>query len=352
MKLALELLEKGCPANDVLDALGVSRATFYRRLKPRPLRPARPRPPPANRLSDEERGQILSLLHQEEYVDQCPREIVPKLADKGIYLGSVSTMYRVLAEHSQVRERRHLARHPAHRAPILEATGPNQVWTWDITRLPGPYKGKWYFLYLMLDLYSRYVVGWMVATRENARLAQHFIRTTVQKHLQQGQKLTIHSDRGAPMTAGSTRELHELLGVLQSFSRPRTSDDNPTSEAIFKTIKYHSTMPAFFANKEEAQEYFEGFMHWYNHEHMHSGLNELSPATVHQGLSDQVVAARQSVMDAAYARHPERFARGRSRVKTNPQSMGINQCLKAAKVTESSAENPKDACEPENNPLT
>ena len=345
MTLALHLLEKRCPATEVLDALGVSRASFYRRLKPRPAGPPRPRSHPANRLSDEERGQILSLLHQDEYVDQCPREIVPKLADKGIYLGSVRTMYRVLAEHSKVRERRQLARHPAHRAPILEARGPNQVWTWDITRLPGPYKGKWYFLYLMLDLYSRYVVGWMVACRENARLAQHFIRTTVQKHLKPGQNLTIHSDRGAPMTAGTTRELHELLGVLQSFSRPRTSDDNPTSEAIFKTIKYHSTMPPFFANKEEAQEYFEGFMRWYNHEHMHSGLNDLAPASVHQGVADQVVAARQAVMDAAYNRHPERFARGNPKVRTNPKSMGINQCLKAAKVA-------NNACGLENDPLT
>jgi putative transposase len=152
-------------------------------------------------------------MHEDEYIDQCPREIVPKLADKGVYLGSIRTFYRVLSEHQEVRERRLQARRPAIAAPVLEATGPNQVWTWDITRLAGPYQGKWYFLSVMLDLYSRYIVGWMVAERENARLAQRFIRETVNKHLTSGQELTIHSDRGAPMTACTTQELMMLLGV-------------------------------------------------------------------------------------------------------------------------------------------
>ena len=161
------------------------------------------------------------------------------------------------------------ARRPAIAAPCLEAQGPNEVWTWDITRLAGPYQGKWYFLYVMLDLFSRYIVGWMIAERENARLAQRFIRETVNKHLQAGQELTIHSDRGAPMTAGTTQELLMLLGVNQSFSRPRTSDDNPYSESQFRTAKYHWTMPPFFETKEAAIAHFDQFMTWYNEDHMH-----------------------------------------------------------------------------------
>lgn len=344
MKTAQDLVSKGFAAQMVCDSLGVSRGTFYRHRKPRAIRESVLRTVPANRLSDQERSLILSTLHEEEYVDQCPREIVPKLADKGIYLGSIRTFYRILSAHEEVRERRLQARRPAIAAPCLEAQGPNQVWTWDITRLAGPYQGKWYFLYVMLDLYSRYVVGWMVAERENARLAQRFIRETVNKHLQTGQELTIHSDRGAPMTAGTTQELLMLLGVNQSFSRPRTSDDNPYSESQFRTAKYHWTMPPFFETKEAAIAHFDQFMTWYNEDHMHNGLNLLTPSMVHNGKAKEVVASRQLVMEHAFALHPERFSKGQPVVRSNPESVGINIRMKALKVAKESPNEPEDTC--------
>lgn len=333
MTLALSLVEKGGRPLEVCTALGVPRATFYRHRSPSQDRVPGPRHRPANRLSDQENTKILETMHEEEYIDLCPREIVPKLADKGVYLGSIRTFYRILSRHQEVQERRLQARRPAIAAPVLEATRPNQVWTWDITRLAGPYQGKWYFLYMMLDLYSRYVVGWMVAERENARLAQRFIRETVNKHIPKGQKLTMHSDRGSPMTAGTTQELMMLLGVTCSYSRPRTSNDNPYSEATFRTTKYHWTMPSFFPTKEAAIGHLDQFMTWYNEDHMHSGLNLLTPSTVHHGRVDRVVAARQKVMNAAYQAHPERFARGIPNVRKNPPKVGINARMKAVQVT-------------------
>jgi putative transposase len=188
--------------------------------------------------------------------------VVPRLLDQGEYLASIRTFYRVLTEHCEVKERRLQAKRGKHAASILEATGPNQVWTWDITRLKGPYQGKWYFIYLMLDLFRRYGVGWMVAEQESARMAQHFIRETVQKHIPRGGKVAIHSDRGAPMTANTTRELMALLGVSQSLSRPRTSDDNPFSEAHFRTVKYHGGFPDHFTSKESSVSYMDQFLAW------------------------------------------------------------------------------------------
>lgn len=345
MKSAQSLVSNHhCAVRRVCDCLCVSHATLYRLRKPRVVKEIRPRVAPANRLSPVERSRILSVLHEPEYVDQCPREIVPKLADKGIYLASIRTFYRVLSEHEEVHERRLQARRPAIAAPILEATGPNQVWTWDITRLAGPYQGKWFFLYVMLDLYSRYIVGWMVAESENARLAQRFLRETVRKHIAPGKELTIHSDRGAPMTAGTTQELLMLLGVSQSLSRPRTSDDNPYSESQFRTTKYHWTMPSFFETKEAAIAHLDQFMTWYNEDHMHNGLNLLSPAMVHTGRAVDVVTARQKVMEEAYSLHPERFAKGAPVVKSNPTSVGINTRMKAVKVASESQQIEKDAC--------
>jgi len=343
--LALSLVEKGCQPKEVCFGLGLPRATFYRHRSPPKLTyPRLPRRPPANRLSDPENAKILETMHEEEYIDLCPREIVPKLADKGIYLGSIRTFYRVLSRNEEVRERRMQARRPPIAAPVLEATGPNQIWTWDISRLAGPYKGKWYFLYMMLDLYSRYVVGWMVAERENARLAQRFIRETVRRHIPTGQELTIHSDRGSPMTACTTQELMMLLGVTCSYSRPRTSDDNPYSESAFRTTKYHWTMPSFFPTKEAVVGHMDQFMTWYNEDHMHTGLNLLTPAMVHHGRVDQVVAARQDVMDAAYLAHPERFARGIPNVRKNPQTVGINTRMKAVKVVSQPPETDNSSC--------
>lgn len=326
-------MKKGCTRDEARVAAGIARATFYRRHRPVYFGPSRRRPRPRNRIPDAVRTRILERLHEAEFVDLTPWEVVPRLLDQGEYLGSIRTFYRVLSEHGEIKERRLQAKRGKHAAPILEATAPNQVWTWDITRLKGPYQGKWYFLYLMLDLYSRYVVGWMIAEHESARKAQHFIRETVRNHLTAGHEVTIHSDRGAPMTANTTRELLSLLGLTQSLSRPRTSDDNPYSESQFKTIKYHGSFPAYFEGPEHAIGHHDQFLTWYNNEHMHGGLNLHTPASVHFGRVDGIVKQRQAVLDAAYAENPNRFPNGKPVVKANPAVVGINLNLKAAQVT-------------------
>lgn len=330
--MAIQLVHFGCPKNLVFEALEVPRATFYRNIKPCFYGPPKPRSRPANRIPEAKRKAILDLLHEVEFVDLTPWEIVPKLLDQGLYLGSIRTFYRVLSENGEVKERRLQSKRGKHAAPILEATGPNQIWTWDITRLKGQYHGKWYYLYLMLDLFSRYIVGWMVTETESARNAQHFIRETVNKHLKKGDKITLHSDRGAPMTANRTQELHGLLGLLQSLSRPRTSNDNPFSEAQFRTIKYHGSFPGFFETKEMAISHLEQFLTWYNNDHMHTGLNLHTPASVHFGQVGEIVRSRQQVLDEAYAMNPTRFANGRPIVKSNPDVVGINLHLKSLPV--------------------
>lgn len=343
MMLAQSLVEKGCAAARVCAGLDVSRASLYRRRRPPMQGPPRPRLRPKNRLPEATRARMMAVLHQEEYVDLTPWEVVPRLLDKGEYLASIRTFYRVLSEHGEVKERRLQAKRGKHAAPVLETTAPNKVWTWDITRLKGPFQGKWYFLYLMLDLYSRYIVGWMVAEHENARLAQHFIRETVRRHLREGSEVAVHSDRGAPMTANTTRELISLLGLSQSLSRPRTSDDNPFSEAQFRTIKYHGSFPGFFETKESAVAYLDQLLTWYNEEHMHVGLNLHTPASVHFGHVAEVVRKRQAILDEAFATSPERFPKGRPVVKANPPVVGINLHLKAASV-----DTAKSEVEPEN----
>jgi putative transposase len=332
MSAAQSLVEKGCAVATACEALSVPRASFYRHGRPPVQGPPRPRPAPRNALPIAVRQEVLDLLHEEAYIDLSPREIVPRLLDQGRYLGSIRTFYRILSEQGEVKERRLQARRGKHAAPILEATRPNQVWSWDISRLKGPFQGKWYFLYVMLDLFSRYIVGWMVAEHESARLAQHFIRDTVKRHLPHGEEVAVHSDRGAPMTANTTRELISLLGLSQSLSRPRTSDDNPYSEAQFRTIKYHGSFPGFFESKEAATAYLDQLLTWYNEEHMHVGLNLHTPASVHFGRVEQVVRQRQAVLDEVFAMHPERFPRGRPVVKMNPAVVGINLHLKAAWV--------------------
>jgi putative transposase len=332
----------GCCITAVCEALELARASFYRFLSPRAGFAARPRFLPRNRLSDEERGRIHAALNEVRFVDRTPREIVPVLADEGVYLGSIRTFYRVLAADSACVERRLQARHPAHVAPVLKAVAPNQVWSWDITRLKGPWRGKFYFLYVMIDIFSRYVVGWMLAERENARRAQHFIREVARRQLQPGQKVVIHNDRGSPMKAGGTVELIKMLGLEHSFSRPRTSDDNPFSEAHFKTLKYHPLFPDFFGPYDETERFLEGWFTWYNEEHRHTGLNLHTPTSVHFGTVGEVVRKRQEVMDFAYRLNPERFAKGRPVVKLNPGVVGINLHLKTEPVVYSELQIPEE----------
>jgi putative transposase len=308
----MRIVEEYAPQDGVqavCAALGLARATYYRRKRPAPPKPAsRPAPPRAR--SAEERAEVLSVLHQPEHVDLAPAEVYAKLLDGGRYLCSVRTMYRVLEDAGEVRERRNQLVHPAYQKPELVATGPNQVWSWDITKLLGPAKWTYFYLYVVLDIFSRYVVGWMVADRENAAHARRLIAETCDKHGVAPGALTLHQDRGAPMRAKSFAQLLADLGVTKSHSRPHVSDDNPFSEAQFKTLKYRPDFPGRFDTLAEAVEYHRGFFGWYNHEHHHEALGLLTPVDVHFGRAPAVVTARQRVLDAAYAAHPERFVRG------------------------------------------
>ena len=304
-------------------ALGIPRESYYRRGRPKPE--PKPRPTPQRALDKAERQEVLDTLHSEPFIDKAPAEVYATLLDKQSYLCSTRTMYRILEDNREVRERRNQRRHPTYHKPVLTATGPNQVWSWDITKLLGPAKGIYFCLYLMLDIFSRYVVGWMVANTENAALAERFIRETLDKHEILPGKTTIHSDRGSPMTATSTAQLMATLGVTKSHSRPHVSNDNPYSEAHFKTLKYRPDFPDRFGSQLHAVSFLRGFIHWYNDDHCHSGIALLTPANVHFGKAPQILAQRQEVLTAAYEKHPERFVRRPPRPPELPKAVWINQ---------------------------
>ena len=301
-------------------SLGIPRATLYRRHQPNPsavpsmVVPAPiPRPKPPRALSEQERQQVLDVLHREPFADKAPAEVYAALLDQGQYLCSIRTMYRILDSRQEVRERREQLRHPTYHKPQLVATGPNQVWSWDITKLLGPAKWTYYYcLYVILDIFSRYVVGWMLAHRESEHLAERLIRETVVKqgivrdHPADGARLTIHSDRGPSMRSQTVAQLLATLGITKSHSRPHVSDDNPFSESQFKTLKYRPEFPDRFASIEDGLDFCGKFFHWQNHEHHHWGLGLLTPVVVHFGQADAVLAARQAVLTAAHAAHPER----------------------------------------------
>ena len=303
-------------------ALGVSRATFYRRQVP--PGPRQPRPTPARALSQDERRTVLDVLTSPRFVDRSPAAVCATLLDEGEYRCSERTMYRILAEQAPIRERRNQLRHPAYAKPELVATAPNQVWSWDITKLLGPKKWTYFYLYVLLDIYSRYVVGWMVADRENSALASRLIQETCDKQAVQPQVLSLHSDRGAPMTAKGTAQLLADLGVTQSLSRPQVSDDNPFSEAQFKTVKYHPGFPRRFLDQRHALEYCRTFFPWYNQEHRHGGIALLTPSDVHHGRAVEVLDRRQATLDAAYAARPERFPMGRPTIQPLASTVYIN----------------------------
>ena len=257
-------------------ALGVSRATFYRRQRPAPGHQP-PRPTPARALCESERERVLDVLGAARFVDRSPAEVVATLLDESQYLCSERTMYRVLAANQPVRERRNQREHPPYTKPELVATGPNQTWSWDVTKLLGPTKWTYFYLYVILDIFSRYVVGWMLADRENSALAGRLIEETCHKQGVEPQVLTLHSDRGAPMTSKCTAQLLADLGVVRSLSRPQVSDDNPFSEAQFKTLKYHPGFPSRFPGIDEAIAFCRSFFPWYNTEHRHGGIAMLTP---------------------------------------------------------------------------
>jgi len=303
-------------------ALGVNRASYYRAQKPPPMR--RPRPQPHRALSAEERAQVLTTLDSDAFVDKAPAQVYAKLLEDGTYLCSERTMYRVLAEHDQVRERRAQRRHPAYVKPQLVATAPNQVWSWDTTKLPGPTKGTYFTLYVIVDIFSRYIVGWQVTQRESAAVAQSLIEACCKRQRVARGQLTIHADRGSPMVAKSTAQLYVDLGVAKSHSRPHTSNDNPYSEANFRTLKYRPDMPTQLGSVEHARQVIRGLVDWYNEEHYHVGLALLHPVDVHYDRAVAIVAARQRVLDDVHARHPERFVRGKPVQKAPPAAAWIN----------------------------
>jgi putative transposase len=307
-------------------ALGASRASLYRRRRPPRLLERRPRPAPARVLSEQERSRLLDVLHSERFVDCSPAQVYATLLDEGCYLASQRTMYRLLAaRHGGVRERRAQLTHPAYARPELLATGPNEVWSWDISKLKGPVKWSCFHLYVILDVFSRYAVGWTVQPREHADLAKALIGQAVdQQHVERGQ-LTVHADRGTAMTSKPVAFLLADLGVLKSHSRPYTSTDNPYSEAQFKTLKYRPEFPDRFQSIEHARVFCRSFFDWYNNHHRHSGIGLMTPAAVHHGQATELHAQRASVLETAYAATPERFVRRPPRPPELPTAVWINK---------------------------
>lgn len=279
---------------------------------------------PAVALSRDEREQVRQVLNSDRFQDKPPRQVYAALLDEGAYLCHWRTMYRVLAAHAEVRERRNLLTHPPYAKPELLATAPNQVWSWDITKLRGPVKWTYFYLYVLLDIYSRYVVGWMIAERETAALAHDLVETTCARQGITRDQLTLHADNGGPMRAKALALLLADLGVNASHSRPHTSDDNPFSEAQFKTLKYHPGYPDRFGSIQDARAWARPFFDWYNGEHYHTGLNLLTPASVHSGQAQVICQQRQTVMNAAYSAHPERFSKGLPVVAVPPAAVWIN----------------------------
>ena len=304
-------------------AFGVARSTYYRHRQVR-FGPRKRRPSPPRRLPDSERKQVLTVLNQPHFVDLAPAEVYAKLLEQGRYLCSVRTMHRILAENAQSRERRNQLRHPKYKRPELVAEAPNELWSWDITKLRGPAKWTYYYLYVIIDVFSRYVVGWMVAHRESAKLAEKLIGQSCARQGIEPGELTLHADRGSSMTSKAVAFLLADLGVTKTHSRPYTSNDNPYSEAQFKTMKYRPDFPARFGALEDARNFCVPFFDWYNNDHHHCGLSGFTPADVHFGRVEQLAAQRQVVLDAAYNATPQRFPNGRPLVRQPQRQVWIN----------------------------
>jgi putative transposase len=307
-------------------AVGLSRATFHRRqmAAKRPPMPTRSRPKPARALATDERLGVLGLLREERFVDQAPAEVYATLLDEGLYRCSIRTMYRILHENDEVRERRQQLRHPVYVKPELLAEGPNQVWSWDISKLMGPAKWTYFYLYVILDIFSRRVVGWCVADTESAALFKPLFEDAVTKHDVPPGQLTLHADRGPSMKAKATALLLADLGVTKSHSRPYTSDDNPFSESCFKTLKYQPQFPKRFGSIQDAKSFCRAFFDWYNQHHRHLGIGLMTPDQVHYGQADEVHAARQTTLDNAFRANPNRFVNKAPQPPTKPTAVWIN----------------------------
>jgi len=305
-------------------ALVVPRSSLYRqrRVTEPPVAPAAVVSPRA--LQPTEKAEVRQVLNSDRFADQAPREVYAILIDEGKYLCSWRTMYRILDENQEVRERRNQLRHPTYAKPELLATQPNQLWSWDITKLLGPTKWTYYYLYNILDVFSRYSVGWMIAERESASLAEELIAATcVRQNIQPGQ-LTIHADRGSSMSSKPVALLMADLGVTKTHSRPHVSNDNPFSESQFRTLKYRPDYPERFGCQQDARTWARAFFHWYNYDHHHSAIGLLTPANVHFGRAQSILDQRQQVLHAAYLKNPERFVKGPSIPAQVPSAVWIN----------------------------
>lgn len=305
-------------------SLHVARATFYRRQQPPLAVSVNPKRHCPRALTEAERAETLALLRSEEFVDRAPATVHATLLDQGRYLCSPRTMYRLLAAQGEAHERRNQLIHPHYQRPELLATAANQLWSWDITKLKGLVKWTYFYLYVVLDIFSRYVVGWMVAARESAELAKQLLLESCQKQSISMDQLTIHSDRGPAMTSKPVALLLADLGVTRSLSRPHVSNDNPFSESQFKTLKYCPEFPERFGSLQHARSFSESFFSWYNQEHRHSGIAMLTPEMVHYGRAEEVLAARRLVLEEAYRKHPERFVRKLPEPLRLPVAVWIN----------------------------
>ena len=317
-----EALGEDVGVSEACRALSVPRSSVYRARQPQAERAPRPTSPRA--LSDEEKAKIRVILNSERFCDSSPREVYATLLDEdGVYLCHWRTMYHILHEHDEVRERRKQRIHPKRVKPELRATGPNQVWSWDITQLKGP--GCFFYLYTIIDVFSRYLVGWMIAAHESGELAEKLISETCAKQGIERDQLILHSDRGSAMRSKTVKELLKALGVEKSQSRPYTPTDNPYSESQFKTMKYRPDYPGEFSGIAQSRQWTRAFVDWYNNQHHHTGLALMTPATVHYGQVEAEREQRQRVLDAAYVAHPERFVGGRPTPPELPKEVWINQ---------------------------
>jgi len=303
-------------------AMGLARSSFYRHQNPKPVCATQRTSPRA--LSAAERENVLAVLHEPRFADLAPPQVYTRLLDEDRYLCSERTLYRILGENKEVRERRDQLRHPVYQKPELLATASNQVWSWDITKLLGPAKWTYFYLYVILDIFSRYVPGWLLATRESAALAKHLIEETCRRQGIESGQLTTHSDRGPSMTSKPVALLLSDLGIVKSLSRPYTSNDNPFSEAQFKTLKYTPGFPDRFGSIQDGRAHCQPLFNWYNTEHHHSGIGMMTPEAVHYGFASVIIAKRQKTLDKAFALHPERFVRNPPSHQEVPQQVWIN----------------------------
>jgi len=325
MTTALDLADQ-VPVRRVCQVLDVPRSSFYRARNPQSPKASRPRPPSVRALSAMERTTVRETLNNERFADKSPYQVYATLLDDDQdYLCSISTMYRILRHSDEVRERRNQLQHPTYAKPELLATGPNQLWSWDITKLRGPATWSSYQLYVILDVFSRYVVGWRIAQRESDRLAEELIAESCFKQGINPDQLTLHADRGPSMRSKTVAQLLLDLGVTKTHSRPHTANDNPYSEAQFKTLKYRPDYPDRFGSIDQARTWAQTFFHWYNTDHRHTGLGLMTPAAIHFGRAEKLTQHRHQTLQRVYQRHPERFVKGPPQPLKPPNAVWINK---------------------------